>query len=126
MRDFTTHTTITELTEENLELLRAAQFAAAGHALTTHIDGYSDDGFDYLNVTIDLANVLLEASYELEVFTIEQLRYHLAAIAGAADYVADAVYAMLFDDDDHLETYDVQTLPPEYDNVHPSTWKLAD
>lgn len=119
--NFKTHETIQELTEENLEKMRRAQFKYAAEYLTTRIESYSDSDIDPLPGALELANVLMYSTYDGPSFNIEQLRCHVSHVCCEAP--CDLVFAMLFDDDDHLAAYTNRKDPDSWDCMNPETWR---
>lgn len=122
MFDFTDYATITELTEDHIHTMftdQALTTASSLHAAA--VDGYTDSRFDYLSAALELANVMLQADYETDSFTLDQLRLHVAHIC--YDSVSPVMLAMLFDDCDHYNRIAAIDAPAAWDFVNPNTWR---
>ena len=117
----TDHPTIQEFTDENMEALRQAQFAFTARYLTECHDSYSDDDIDYLPTALQLASVLMFATYDSPGFTLLQLRIHVANVC--LDGVSCDVLTWLYDDYDHYQSFDLDNYEHmmanwDYENPH--------
>lgn len=120
--NFKTRKTIQKLTDENLEQMRRAQFEYTAHYLNRCIESYSDSDIDPLPSALDLAGMLMRNTYDIPLFNIEQLRCQVAHVCCEAP--CDLIFAMLFDDDEHLTSYTDRDVPDSWDCINPETWDI--
>lgn len=115
------HTMIVALDDDNLELMRQSQFAFTAQFLTTRIDDYGDDDIDYLPCALQLAAVLMFATYDEPGFTLLQLRIHVANIC--VDGVSNDVLTWLYDDIDDWKSCgnDYEHMLTNWDCENPHT-----
>lgn len=115
------HETITDTTYEAIERLRQAQFEFTAHFLMQHIDGYSDDDIDYIPAALNLAEMLMQNTYDEPGFSLLQLRIHVANVC--LDGVSPDVLAMLYDDYDHYESFadNYEHMMANWDYMNPET-----
>lgn len=113
------HKTIQKLTDENLEIMRQHQFKYTAEYLTRCIAEYSDSDIDPLPGALFLAYSLMVNTYDICDFNIDQLRLHVTHIC--CESTCDNIIAMLFDDDDHYDSFADRDTADTWDAINPQT-----